>query len=886
MQRNIFTYILRYSIRQQLAILVLTLLALPFYYASLELPKRIINQAIDAEPDRFPRALEVFRWTIGGFGQLEWLVLLCGVFLFLVLVNNTFKYVINVYKGLLGERMLRRLRYQLFERLFWFPLARFRSYSSGDIVPIIAGEVEPLGGFIGDAFSLPLYQGGLLATALGFIFAQDTVMGVSVIALYPIQVAIIPRLQAQVNQLSKERVQEVRKLSNRITRAVDLAREVRLNRTARFELAGFSEALGRIFHIRQQIFRKRSLIKFLNNLLTQITPFLFFLLGGYLVIQKQLSLGELVAVLAAYREMTPPWRELLGYYQNQQNASVRYEQIVAQFDIPGLETAAGYGAAWEDRTPLAPGDLVVRNVSYFEDGEARLKNISFTLRVDEHVAIIGDGDSGSAFLADVLAGLKSPATGKVTIAHQGLHDIPAGLLARYAAYVDGEPGFVSGTLFDNLVYGLMRFPEAGRSDANDITRRRMTEAHLAGNSSDDPDANWIDYESLGAKNTAEVEAEAITALETVALQDGLIGFGLRARIDPETEPDLAAIVLTMRKSFSGRVTEKSLLSCIAPFDENAFNENLSIGQNLLFGAPTGPGLDPHRLANSRFIRRLLKRFDLDDALLRLGYHVAGQVRAQSMAGVSEDDVCKVLPVQKEDIAQLRLIAGFAEGGGPEKSKRKVRHFLQSVALKLIPSHHVDPIIDEVLKTNVVAARRELRKSPLNSLVRSVNFFDRKRFIPELTLRENILFGEIEPNNPKAANRVNRAIDSVIEACGARAVIVRAALQFQVGRGASALGATERQQLAIARALLKRPHLLILSGATTDMAAAVEKKVLKNLRAAQSGKQLVCFFADRSPARLFERTIHLKNGALAAAPGNQPPPADPPPNSRNGPDAAG
>ena len=171
MQRNIFTYILRYSFRQQLAILALTLSALPFYYASLDLPKRIINQAIDVEADKFPRALEGFGQSIGSFSQLEWLAFLCGTFLALVFVNGAFKYVINVYKGLVGERMLRRLRYQLYERILRFPLSRFRKISSGEMVPIISSEVEPLGGFIGDAYSLPLYQGGLLLTSLGFIFA-------------------------------------------------------------------------------------------------------------------------------------------------------------------------------------------------------------------------------------------------------------------------------------------------------------------------------------------------------------------------------------------------------------------------------------------------------------------------------------------------------------------------------------------------------------------------------------------------------------------------------------------------------------------------------------------------------------------------------------------
>ena len=77
-------------------------------------------------------------------------MLLSGLFLALVLINGAFKYRINTLKGRLGERMLRRLRYELYARVLRFPLPRFRKVSQGEIIPMITAEVEPLGGFIGD----------------------------------------------------------------------------------------------------------------------------------------------------------------------------------------------------------------------------------------------------------------------------------------------------------------------------------------------------------------------------------------------------------------------------------------------------------------------------------------------------------------------------------------------------------------------------------------------------------------------------------------------------------------------------------------------------------------------------------------------------------------
>ncbi|NIO41989.1 MAG: hypothetical protein GTO41_18575, partial [Burkholderiales bacterium] len=69
-------------------------------------PKVIINEAIGGKG--FPKDVLGLQLP-----QIPYLLALCGVFLCLVFINGGFKFYINVYKGVVGERMLRRLRYQL-----------------------------------------------------------------------------------------------------------------------------------------------------------------------------------------------------------------------------------------------------------------------------------------------------------------------------------------------------------------------------------------------------------------------------------------------------------------------------------------------------------------------------------------------------------------------------------------------------------------------------------------------------------------------------------------------------------------------------------------------------------------------------------------------------
>ena len=83
--------------------------------------------------------------------------------------------------------------------------------------------------------------------------------------------------------------------------------------------------------IRIEIFRRKFTIKIINNFLNQLTPFFFYSIGGYLVIRGDLDLGSLVAVLAAYKEVAAPWREVLNYMQRWSDFNSRYVFVLENY---------------------------------------------------------------------------------------------------------------------------------------------------------------------------------------------------------------------------------------------------------------------------------------------------------------------------------------------------------------------------------------------------------------------------------------------------------------------------------------------------------------------------------------------------------------------------
>src|SRR5215211_2661983 len=161
MDRSLFRYIWRHSKRDQLIICAVVLASLPFYFASLDLPRRIVNQAIQGRAFEggqvTARFLElsftVPEWLGGGsyqifegfeVGRLGLLFGLSGVFLVFVLVNGGFKYWINVTKGALGERMLRRMRFDLFSLILRFTPETLRTVKFS-VIPRMRRELLRLG---------------------------------------------------------------------------------------------------------------------------------------------------------------------------------------------------------------------------------------------------------------------------------------------------------------------------------------------------------------------------------------------------------------------------------------------------------------------------------------------------------------------------------------------------------------------------------------------------------------------------------------------------------------------------------------------------------------------------------------------------------------------
>jgi ABC-type multidrug transport system fused ATPase/permease subunit len=737
--------------------------------------------------------------------------------------------------------------------------------SSAQIIPMITVECEQLGGFIGDAFVLPLFQGGQLLTIIVFMFMQDYVLGAAAIALYPIQGYMIPRLQRKVNQLGKQRVRTVRQVADRVQESTAGIVEIQANDTVKLQLTDFAHILGFIYEIRFEIYRRKFFVKFLNNFIGQLTPFFFYSIGGYLVIRGNLSFGALVAVLAAYKDLASPWKELLDFYQNKENSRITYDQIVEQFQPAGMADARLLLEEPESIPPLR-GDLVVANLSLAEDDRSRVvDNVSFTMPIDEHVAMIGQSDSGKNELALLLARLMQPTGGGVTIGGFALAELPVAVIGRRMGYVGATPYLFTGTLRENLLLGLRHRPIRPAEYDDGIARRRqrqLMEAQRSGNIDFDLHADWIDYAAAGAADAEGLSRRVAELLARLDFEEDVYGFGLRWRIDPPEYPELAERLLEARRALTQRLSDEGITKLVETYDPGRYNTNASVAENLLFGTPIGPAFDFEALADNTYVQTVLDKVGLTDDLVEAGREVATTM-TEMFAGLppGHEFFEQFSFINAHELPEFSAIVAALDGGGSKALSPEQRQKLLSLPFKLVAARHRLGVLDDAMQQRLLEARRVFRSDLPAPMREEIEFFDPARYNAAASLQDNILFGKIAYGEADAPTQIPVVLREVLDSLSLRPAVIDVGLEYHVGTGGARLSPAQRQRAAIGRALLKRPDLMILNEATAALDGPTQAKVTDGVRQEMAGRGLIWVLHRASLARNFDRVLVMSGGKL-------------------------
>jgi len=816
MDSTIFAFTWRHSKKEQALITALTFASFPMLYALLMIPKEIINSVQTTSGN----TADILGHAIS---LLDYLLILCGAFLTLVLVNGLLKMGLNTLKGIVGERLVRRLRHMLLQRLLRFPLGQFQEVSQGELSSSVVAETDPLASFFGEAIAQPLFQAGTMATVLAFMFMQDPLLGLATIAIVPLQAYVIPKLQYQIKLLGKERVRRARKLAEAIGETTETIREIRTNGTQAVTLAGLSDHLEKIFQVRLRIYKKKYFVKFLNNTLNQVTPFFFYSVGGYLVLSGDLSIGALVAAIAAQKEFVAPWKELLVYYQNSVDSQIKYAQIVEQYSPRVLLEPAPASAPHPNdlRGPISLDAVTWSN----EYGDRIIDRVSLTIEPGTFIGISGNNPLGLRRLAELLVGLEAPDGGRVTVAGYGLDEMPPAFVGSRIAYAGPEPRLVSGTIMRNVTYGLP--PPDGTACWDDL-------------------ADWW-----------------IQCLRVLGDDTSTYREGLRQTFDPSQYPHFAAPLLRARFRLHRKIRRAGLTPVIGWFNRWTFEDHATLYENLLFGLPDGTTLTLDTMAQCPAFLSVLDRHDLRTPAIALGYQVA-----EHLIDTYRSDPDGSLTLRHPHVTQAKYRAlqqAIVDTAQRRKAGRPMDEasatlFLE-VFLWIVPARESGGTITEDLRHRILSARQDILDRPPKDLRDGVVHFNARRHHPRLSVVDNLLFGRLHTEDPRLIKTLKALIDEALTEEHAHPIVMILLALSQVGVGGSRLTVLMKQKVQYLRALMKKPDIFVCHQALDALDRSDRAALFAKTRQLLPATTLIVLEQWLPDEAAFDTIVSLRKGRL-------------------------
>jgi ABC-type multidrug transport system fused ATPase/permease subunit/CRP-like cAMP-binding protein len=737
----------------------------------------------------------------------------------------------------------------------------FRTTSQGELVSMVTSEAEPMGGLMGDAVAQPVFQAGQMMTIMTFLFMQSVWFGLASIALIPLQAYLIPMLQRQINLLNKDRIKEVRHLSAEIGETAAGIGDLRVNGGVRYRLSQFTERLGRLFEIRFRIYQKKFFMKFLNNFITQLTPFFFYAVGGYLAIRGEITVGALVAALAAYKDIASPWKELLMYYNQVQDMSLRWQVVTERFAPSNMipeELFEGRPAT----IPHLRGDIVFEDVKVVDqDGNTILEDFNLTIPAGARAAIRSTNPLERRAVAELLTREVRPVRGRVTVAGHPIESLHQAVIAARIGHAHSRPYFFDGTVGDNLLMPLRTAVKAQRKGDKVLDRARA-EAENAGNFADLPDDDWFDPSLADLESSDEVRDWWFELVEAMGLDDIMFRRILRTRFDPQRHPALARDIVGLRDRVAERVADQGLDRFVYRFDPDLFNPTVPLGGNLLFASPAR-AISQQGLASDKSFMQMLRDNDVADDALTIASGVVRTLQQTFGTDGTDHPLFRDLGMDEDVYLQLvDIMAKYANSG--RQSLTDAECALMLTVPFLLTAEQIGPGFPDRYKRKIVALRkargRDMREKAGDMFLE----MHPDRYIPRLTVIENALYGRVSMLAGSAADTIEDIVADACAEAGLKRRLATVMADTPTGLGGANLPSVVQERAAFSRAGIKRPDVLVLDTVLASHDSEARARTRQRLTGLLPQSTMLFLEGQFANPDLYDVFVEIKDGRVDGA----------------------
>ncbi|WP_437736159.1 ABC transporter ATP-binding protein [Sorangium sp. So ce1335] len=369
-----------------------------------------------------------------------------------------------------GERVVARLRTQLFEHLLRQEVAFFDDHRTGELTNRLASDTTVLQSSVSVNVSMALRYTASVIGGVALLFYTSPRLTLLMLAVVPVVAIGSVAYGRRVRRLSRGVQDALARASEVAEEALSGVRTVRAFAAEKREAERYAGRVSASFELARTRIRASSSFLAVVNFAGYSAAALVLWYGGHLVVAGRLTLGALTSFLMytfvvafALGGLSDLWADFMRATGAAERIFELLDREPAMPDTGGLQPHAVQGSLELQRVRFSYPTR--RDVPV-------LKGIDLSVRPGEVIALVGPSGAGKSTIAALLLRLYDPDDGRILLDGRDLRDLSPTWLRRQVGIVAQEPLLFAASVADNIRYG-----RENASDEEVETAARAANAH-------------------------------------------------------------------------------------------------------------------------------------------------------------------------------------------------------------------------------------------------------------------------------------------------------------------------------------------------------------------------------------------------------------------------
>lgn len=358
-----------------------------------------------------------------------------------------------------GQKIIMRLRELVWDKFLKLPVKYFDATKSGESVSRLVNDTAIIKNLITSHFPQVINGTLSIVGAVIILFILDWKMSLIMFIAVPISIVIILPLGRRMGKISKQLQDETAAFTGTSQETLSEVRLMKSFNGEAYERETGQKGINKLYGYGMKEAVINALLSPVMSTVMMLVIILIIAYGGLRVADGTMTIGTMVAFLLYLFQIIMPMTMFAMFFTEMNKALGATERIIKILD---MEDEPDAGTRSENSVHF--NSLEFENVSfgYIEDASV-LQNISFRAEPNQKVAFVGPSGSGKSTIFSLIERYYEIDSGRILIDGSDITSIPLYDLRKNIGYVAQESAIVSGTIRDNITYGLNpeEYTEAG-----------------------------------------------------------------------------------------------------------------------------------------------------------------------------------------------------------------------------------------------------------------------------------------------------------------------------------------------------------------------------------------------------------------------------------------